>query len=280
MSSGQNIELGISPCPNDTFIFHALAKGIVSAPFAVKMYMADVEDLNARAKKTDIAATKLSVAAMVDALDDYILLRAGGALGHGCGPILVARNNACVSAFSNSSIAIPGKLTTANLLLSLHGVHKGERPEMIFDEVMPAVASKQVDAGLVIHEGRFTYANHGLEKLFDLGQWWEQTTGLPIPLGAIAVRRDLGMETARQLEKAIQQSLAHAWDTPSACREYIKSHAQEMADDVIDRHIATFVNEFSMELGQAGQDAITILLEKAFKMAGKTMPQLPIFIHD
>jgi len=164
----QRFELGISPCPNDTFIFYALANGRIDLPFSVDLFMADVEQLNARARKADIAVTKLSVAAMVDALDNYILLRAGGALGYGCGPIMVAKENACVSSLANARIAIPGRMTTANMLLSLHGVHKGERVEMVFDEVMPAVARGDVAAGVVIHEGRFTYAGYGLEKLFDL----------------------------------------------------------------------------------------------------------------
>jgi 1,4-dihydroxy-6-naphthoate synthase len=276
----QRFELGISPCPNDTFIFYALANGRIDLPFSVDLFMADVEQLNARARKADIAVTKLSVAAMVDALDNYILLRAGGALGYGCGPIMVAKENACVSSLANARIAIPGRMTTANMLLSLHGVHKGERVELVFDEVMPAVARGDVAAGVVIHEGRFTYAGYGLEKLFDLGKWWEDATTLPIPLGAIAVRRDLGMETALALEDAIRRSLAFVQANPEEARAWIKQHAQEMDDTVIDRHIETFVNNFSMELGEAGQDAIRILLEKAFEIAGRPMPDLPLFVQD
>jgi len=274
----QRYELGISPCPNDTYIFHAIANSRIELPFAVDMFMADVEQLNARARKADIAFTKLSVAAVVDAMDNYILLRAGGALGYGCGPIMVARENTCVSAIADQRLAIPGRMTTANMLLSLHGVHKGERVEMVFDEVMPAVAVGDVAAGVVIHEGRFTYKEYGLEKLFDLGKWWEDTTSLPIPLGAIAVRRDLGMDTALALEDAIRRSLRFVMDNPADARAYIKQHAQEMDDTVIDQHIATFVNNFSMELGDAGEDAIRILLEKAFEIAGRPMPDLPLFV--
>lgn len=276
----QRFELGISPCPNDTYIFYALANGRIDLPFAVDMFMADVEQLNARAHRADIAVTKLSVAAMVDALDNYILLRAGGALGYGCGPIMVAKKNTCVSALAHERIAIPGKMTTANLLLSLHGVHKGERVEMIFDEVMPAVANGDVAAGVVIHEGRFTYAGYGLEKLFDLGKWWEDTTALPIPLGAIAVHRDLGMDMARAIEDTIRRSLAYVQNNPAEARDYIKQHAQEMDDAVIDQHIALFVNNFSMNLEEEGQQAIRILLEKAFEIAGKKMPSKPLFVED
>lgn len=276
------LELGISPCPNDTWIFFALANKKIDMPFDITMYMADVEDLNIRARKGDISATKLSVAAMTDCLDDYILLRTGGALGRGCGPIVVTKQDTCFQSAreADKKVAIPGKLTTANMLLSLNNSLKGERVEMLFDQVMPAVQSGAVDAGVVIHEGRFTYENFGLKKVLDLGQWWENTTNLPLPLGAIAIRRDLGMETARQLEKAIRASLSYVQQHPEEATAYIKEHAQEMDDAVIKEHIATFVNEFSMELGADGEYAIQLLLEKAFELAGKPMPDLPVFVTD
>ncbi|MEZ0575319.1 1,4-dihydroxy-6-naphthoate synthase [Halodesulfovibrio aestuarii] len=276
------LELGISPCPNDTWIFYALANKKIDLPFDFTMYMADVEDLNVRARKGDIAVTKLSVASVTDCLDKYILLRTGGALGRGCGPIIVTRQDTCFQSAreADKKIAIPGKLTTANMLLSLNNSLKGERVEMLFDEVMPAVQAGTVDAGVVIHEGRFTYENFGLKKVLDLGQWWENTTNLPLPLGAIAVRRDLGMDVARQLEKAIRASLAYVQQNPEEATAYIKEHAQEMDDNVIKEHIATFVNEFSMELGADGEYAIQLLLEKAFEISGKPMPDLPIFVTD
>ncbi|MCT4535376.1 1,4-dihydroxy-6-naphthoate synthase [Halodesulfovibrio sp.] len=276
------LELGISPCPNDTWIFFALANKKIDMPFDITMYMADVEDLNIRARKGDISATKLSVAAMTDCLDDYILLRTGGALGRGCGPIVVTKQDTCFQSAreADKKVAIPGKLTTANMLLSLNNSLKGERVEMLFDQVMPAVQSGAVDAGVVIHEGRFTYENFGLKKVLDLGQWWENTTNLPLPLGAIAIRRDLGMEKARQLEKAIRASLSYVQQHPDEATAYIKEHAQEMDDAVIKEHIATFVNEFSMELGADGEYAIQLLLEKAFELAGKPMPDLPVFVTD
>ena len=276
------LELGISPCPNDTWIFYALANGKIDLPFDINIHMADVEDLNLRARTKNIAATKLSVAAMVDCLDDYILLRAGGALGHGCGPIVVTKQDTCFQSARepDKKVAIPGKLTTANMLLSLNNSLKGERVEMLFDEVMPAVQDGKVDAGVVIHEGRFTYEKFGLKKVLDLGQWWENTTNLPLPLGAIAVRRDLGMEVALQLEKAIQASLAYVQKNPDEATAYIKEHAQEMDNSVIGEHISTFVNEFSMELGTDGEFAIQTLLEKGFQLAGKPMPTLPMFVED
>lgn len=276
------LELGISPCPNDTWIFYALANKKIDLPFDITMYMADVEDLNIRARKGDIAVTKLSVAAMTDCLDDYILLRTGGALGRGCGPIIVTKKDACFQSAreADKKVAIPGKLTTANMLLSLNNSLKGERVEMLFDDVMPAVQAGSVDAGVVIHEGRFTYEKFGLKKVLDLGQWWENTTNLPLPLGAIAVRRDLGMDVARQLEKSIRASLAYVQQNPDEATAYIKEHAQEMDDNVIKEHIATFVNEFSMELGADGEYAIQLMLEKAFEIAGKPMPDLPVFVTD
>lgn len=275
----QKIELGISPCPNDTWIFYALANQRISLPFAIDMVMADVEVLNARARKGDIVATKLSVAAMVDALDEYVLLRAGGALGRGCGPILVAKESVDIHSLAQSTIAIPGNLTTANMLLSLHNVHKGSRIPMVFDEIMPAVQRGEVDAGLVIHEGRFTYGDFGLHKVLDLGKWWEEDTGLPIPLGVIAVRRDAGRALALELEEAIQRSLAYVQQHPDEAGAYIAAHAQEMNPEVIQEHIKTFVTRFSMHLGDDGEKAVQAFLEKAFALRGTPVPDKDCFIR-
>ncbi len=260
------LTLGYSPCPNDTFIFHGLASGLIDWPGGLEITLADVEELNSLAGKGALDVVKVSVAAAAGILDDYVLLRAGGAMGYGVGPILVAPEAGKLDSLDGKTVAIPGKKTTANLLFSLcckkAGVHV-ELKEMVFDEVMPAVSAGEVDAGVVIHEGRFTYQEQGLSKLLDLGAWWEDHSGLPIPLGAIAVRRSLGVDVARQMNESIRQSLLGARECPSGANNYIKEHAQEMDDAVIAEHIKTFVTDYSLDVGDAGEEAIARLLSEA-----------------
>ena len=270
--------LGISPCPNDTFIFDALLHNRIPASFDTSVHMADVEELNTLARQGTLAITKLSLAAVPDALKHYILLRSGAALGRGCGPLIVSSRPLSPDDLASSRIAIPGALTTANLLLSLHGGFKGPREEMIFDAVMPALEQGKADLGVIIHEGRFTYADRGLHLVLDLGEWWEAHTGLPLPLGAIAVHRDLGPETALQVEEAIRQSLLHARANPNDARDFIRAHAQEMDESVMRSHIATFVNEFSVDLGPEGQAAICHLLEAGARERGVPLPDVPLFV--
>lgn len=262
----EKLRLGYSPCPNDTYIFHGLASGKVEWPGGLDITLADVEELNSMAAAGALDVVKVSVAAAAGILDDYVLLRAGGAMGYGVGPILVARDGADLPALDGKTVAIPGRRTTANLLFGLccreAGVSVTPR-EMVFDQVMPAVVAGEVAAGVVIHEGRFTYAAQGLTRLLDLGVWWEEQTGLPIPLGAIAIRRSLGMDVARSMNEAIRQSLLRARENPDAAWGYIKEHAQEMDDAVIDEHITTFVTDYSLDIGEAGEQAVTRLLTEA-----------------
>nr|WP_321256294.1 1,4-dihydroxy-6-naphthoate synthase [uncultured Pseudodesulfovibrio sp.] len=262
----RTLTIGYSPCPNDTYIFQALASGVVSWPGDLDITLADVEDLNGQAASGLLDVVKVSVAAASGILDEYILLRAGGAMGYGVGPILVAGEACDLAALDGRKVAIPGRNTTANLLFGLccreAGIHV-ELVEMVFDEVMPAVVSGEVAAGVVIHEGRFTFADQGLTRILDLGAWWEKYTGLPIPLGAIAIKRSLGPEVARQMNEAIRQSLIAAREHPEAGREYIKSHAQEMDDAVIATHIDTFVTEYSLDVGDGGVEAVSRLLKEA-----------------
>lgn len=267
--------LGISPCPNDTYIFEALLHGRVQAPFSVIPHMADVEELNTLARKGELAITKLSVGVLPHVLERYIIINAGAALGRGCGPLLVSRAGSAKA--KNSRIVTPGRLTTANLLLSLHGGFTGPREHLLFDQVMPALQQAQAELGLIIHEGRFTYASHGLELVQDMGQWWEQTTGLPLPLGVIAVRRDLGMQTALAVQNAIAASLKYARNHPEQSREFIRAHAQEMDSKVMAAHIATFVTDFSEDLGQEGRNAIRTLVQAACKEAGQPLPDAQFF---
>lgn len=270
------ISLGISPCPNDTYIFHALLHGLVPVPFDIDLHMADVEDLNARAAAGALDVTKLSVGAMAQVADAYALLRSGAALGWGCGPLVVAREPLSAEAWRTAKVGIPGRMTTANLLLDLHGGFQGPREEMVFDEVMPAVAAGRVDCGVIIHEGRFTYGARGLHALLDLGAWWERAFAMPLPLGAIAARRDLDRELALAVEAAITASLAYANAQPEASQEFIRAHAQEMAPEVTAAHIKTFVTDYSLTLGPVGEKAMTVLAQRAARVQGreKALPEL------
>jgi len=266
------LSLAYSPCPNDTFIFHALASGLVRVPGAeLCITLADVERLNESAAAHAPDICKVSVAAAGAVLDEYHLLRAGGALGRGVGPVLVTRDATRLEDLDGKPVAIPGRRTTAALIFGLLCRERGIAPkivELAYDEVMPAVTSGQCAAGVVIHEGRFTFAEHGLSRLLDLGAWWEQDRGLPIPLGCIVMRRSLGLDLARTVTTAIRESLAHARLHPEASAQYIREHAQEMDPGVIARHIATFVTEASHDIGLEGEAATLALLAEARRAEG------------
>ncbi|BCS90276.1 1,4-dihydroxy-6-naphthoate synthase [Pseudodesulfovibrio sediminis] len=258
--------LGYSPCPNDTYIFHALATGLVQWPGELHVTLVDVEELNGKASRGELDVVKVSVAAAADILDEYVLLRAGGAMGFGVGPILVAGKECALADLDGATVAIPGRKTTANLLFGLACREAGisvKLKEMVFDEIMQAVEAGEVAAGVLIHEGRFTYQEQGLFRVLDLGAWWEEHTGQPIPLGAIAIKRALGEDTARAMNEAIRASLTIARDNPTIGAGYIKEHAQEMDDDVIKTHIKTFVTDYSMDVGEGGMAAVKRLLSEA-----------------
>lgn len=278
VSQPDSLSLGLSPCPNDTYIFHALLHGLTPAPTAIRPYLADVEQLNALARQKKLDVTKMSLGAAAQIMDDYALLSSGAALGWGCGPLVVARKTLPPEAWREARVAVPGLLTTANLLLTLHGGFQGPRREMLFSEVMPAVARGDVDLGVIIHEGRFTYARMGLTKLLDLGQWWEEAFHLPLPLGAIAVRRDLPLATAYAVQAAIAESLAYARACPEASRDFVRRHAQEMEESVTSAHIETFVTDFSLDLGQAGRAAIETLVSRAAFLLGRELPAQGLFL--
>ena len=276
-STPRQLSLGISPCPNDTFIFHALVHGLAPRQpgFAIsKLVMADVEELNGLAAQGGLDVVKISMAAVADAIGQYRLLSCGGALGRGCGPLLVARADRGSSS-SIKTLALPGARTTATLLAELAGI-PGQRVQLRYDEIMPAVARGEVDAGVVIHEGRFTYTEHGLMLLQDFGAWWEERYGLPLPLGVIIAKRSLGPATAAMVERAIRESLAHAWAHPEDSREFVAGHAQELFPEVTAAHIETFVTPFSLDVGAEGRKAIEALAEAAFRLAGKSgnVPEL------
>ncbi len=267
------LSLHYSPCPNDTFIFHALAAGLVSVPGVdFDVTLADVERLNEAASAGLPDVCKVSVAAAAGVLGEYRLLRAGGALGRGVGPVLVSRGATRLEDLHGQRVAIPGRRTTANLIFGLLCRERGIEPELVelvYDQVMPAVTGGDCTAGVVIHEGRFTFAEHGLARLLDLGAWWEEARGLPIPLGCIVLRRSLGSDLARAVNAGIRASLEHARQHPEASREYIRQHAQELDPAVIARHIETFVTEASLDLGPEGEAAALALLAEARRIEGQ-----------
>ena len=253
------LTFGYSPCPNDTFAFHALAHGLVETPVPVTPVLLDIEELNRRAHEGDFALTKLSVGAFAAVGDRYRMLRSGAALGHGVGPLVVARETISLEAAARGPIAIPGRETTAYRLLRLAAPELGEVIEMRYDRILRAVASGEVAAGLIIHESRFTYAEHGLVRVIDLGDWWEQSTRLPVPLAGICARADLDPTLVVGMERAIRASVQYAFDHPEASRAYVRAHAQELSDAVCDQHIALYVNAHSLDVGADGLAAIARL---------------------
>lgn len=256
------LSLGYSPCPNDTFIFHALVHGLIAAgDLRFRERLEDVETLNQLAREGALDVTKVSYGAIPYLLDEYTLLRSGGALGRGCGPLLVVRADRAEAPLER--IAIPGRQTTATLLLRLWAPQLAPGTEYLYSEIMPAVVRGEVDAGLIIHESRFTYADHGLVKRVDLGEWWEEETGLPIPLGGILARRSLGPEVIASLEEALRRSVEHAFAHPVDSAEYVRLHAQEMDPAVMRQHIELYVNSFSAALGEEGEGAVRELLQRA-----------------
>lgn len=257
----KTLSLGYSPCPNDTFIFYALTHKRLAKDIEFRETLKDVETLNRMALNKEFDVTKASFHGFGLLRDEYCLLHSGCALGRGCGPLIVARGMIDIKK-PGITIAIPGRLTTAFLMLRLFAPDTTSIVEMPFDRIMNAVSLGTVDAGLIIHESRFTYPDYGLVKMIDLGEWWEKETGLPIPLGGIFAKRDLGIDLIRKIERLIRQSLEYALRHPEETRDYIKKNAQELDDDVIDQHIKLYVNEYSLDIGD-GIDAVNKLLKTA-----------------
>ncbi len=267
MSPVRQIPFGFSPCPNDTFAFWGACHGAVPAAFELVPVLADIEALNERAitGRDALPVTKLSLPALARVSDRYAVLRSGAALGFGCGPLVVCRTDSSLRSLADLStarVAIPGLHTTAFLLLSSLGPVPVATVAMRFDEVMPAVAAGDCDAGLVIHESRFTYRAHGLRELADLGGLWERATGHPLPLGVIACSRDLDDATVAAIEATLRRSVELARAEPHRPRAFVRAHARELDDDVCDRHIALYVNDFTVDLGARGRAAIEDLLAR------------------
>ena len=256
----RELTFGFSPCPNDTYAFHALTHGLVDAPFLIRPVLLDIEELNRRAHAGEFDLTKLSVGAFSAVGARYRLLRSGAALGEGVGPLVVTRTPMSLQEAVRGRVAIPGRETTAFSLLRLAAPTLDVVTELRYDRILGAVRDGEVDAGLIIHESRFTYAEHGLSKVVDLGDWWTQETGLPVPLAGICARSDLDAETVAAAERAIRMSVQYAFDHPDASRDYVRANAQEMSETVQAQHIALYVNGYSLDIGDEGLLAIERLV--------------------
>jgi len=274
----QQLTIGYSPCPNDTYIFYALVRGKVTVPgIAFRERLEDVETLNQLALDGTLDLTKISYHALGHLRERYALLRSGGALGRGCGPLIVAKPGTRIEDLRSGTVAVPGKLTTAWLLLQLFDRGLNNVVVMTFDRIMQAVADGTVTAGLIIHESRFTYPLYKLEMLLDLGEWWERYSGLPIPLGGILGKRSLGTATLVKVEEAIRESLRYARAHPAEVLAYVKEHSQEMDEAVMMSHIDLYVNDFSLNLGNEGVAAVQRLFAEAEKRGIFPPSNSPIF---
>jgi 1,4-dihydroxy-6-naphthoate synthase len=270
-----NLTLGASPCPNDCFIIDAIVNRRIDLEgLDVSVHLADVEALNRMAFAGELDVTKLSYHAYAFCADRYVALNAGSALGRNCGPLLISRREITPEEVAGGRlrIAIPGRYTTANFLLGFAFPQAGHRVEMLFSDIEGAVLSGAVDAGVIIHENRFTYAGKGLKKVVDLGEHWEQRTGSPIPLGGIVARRTLPAETVARFDRVLRRSVEFALANPGASLPYVREHAQEMSDAVMLQHIELYVNEYSVDLGADGRRAVELLFERA--AAGGAIPPL------
>jgi 1,4-dihydroxy-6-naphthoate synthase len=253
------LTIGFSPCPNDTFIFDALVnKKIDTGELEFLPVLEDVETLNQWAIQGRLDITKLSFPAFFQSLDKYILLNSGSALGKGVGPLLVSKDDAGKGKLEirEQEVALPGKNTTANLLFSFAFPEAMNKKFMIFSAIEDAVAKKETDLGVIIHESRFTYPQKGLHKLMDLGEYWEREMKVPIPLGGIGAKRSLGKEVSSRVDRLIRKSLEYAFSNYPFITDYVKQHSQTMSEDVMRQHIDLYVNDFSLDLGLAGRQAI------------------------
>ena len=258
------LSLGFSTCPNDTFIFDAMVNGRVNTEgLRFNLHLADVEELNQMAFSSTLDITKVSYHAFAYLSDGYQLLTAGSALGFGNGPLLISKHKIYPDELAGLKIAIPGKYTTANLLLSLAYPNLLHKKEYLFSDIEEVILSGEADAGVIIHENRFTYQSKGLKKIVDLGKYWEEETGLPIPLGGIVVRRNLPHELGLKLNRVLRRSVEYAMQNPNDSLPFVRKHAQAMDEEVMLNHIRLYVNEFSVDLGIKGREAIKTLYGKS-----------------
>jgi len=287
------LSLGFSPCPNDTFIFDAMIHHKIDTEgLDFDVFYDDVETLNQKAMRGELDITKLSYHAFAYVTDNYVLLDAGSALGFGVGPLLISDVEISISDLEkgeirnvkseirNPLIGIPGKYTTANFLLGTAFPNATNKIELVFSDIEDAVLEGRVDVGLIIHENRFTYQDKGLKKIIDLGDYWEKQTGCAIPLGGIVANRRLPLEVQHKINRVIRRSVEFAFENPKSGLEFIRSHAQEMSEEVMYKHIELYVNKYSVDLGAEGKKAIRILFDKALE--NKLIPEVKegIFLSE
>lgn len=275
----KTIKIGFSPCPNDTFIFDALVHQRIFSPVHFLPELRDVEQLNRMAMQSTLEVTKMSFASYAWVSDQYQILNSGSALGRNCGPLLISKNNVQPDQTTGLRVAIPGRNTTANLLLSIFFPELKNKMEMLFSEVEEAVLSGQADLGLIIHENRFTYEQKGLLKVADLGECWEARFQHPIPLGCIAVLRRLPEDQKLEIDGKIRESVRWAFEHPEDSLNYIQQHAREMSREVQQSHIGLYVNQFSIDLGKEGREAVRLLFEKGHESGLLPLVHEPIFIN-
>lgn len=263
----QKISLGFSTCPNDTYIFDAMVHHKVDTEnLEFEVILGDVEELNNKAINNDLDVTKISYHAYTKIAENYLILDSGSALGFKNGPLLISRHKIYPDEVNDIKIAIPGLNTTANLLLSIAYPKALNKKEYLFSDIEEAVLSNEVDAGLIIHENRFTYEKRGLKKIIDLGEYWEKETGLPIPLGGIVVNKNLDKDLQLKINRVLKRSVEFAFENPKSAYPYIKQYAQEMDEEVMYKHIELYVNNFTKDLGEDGRKAIESLYERAISL--------------
>ena len=275
------LTLGFSPCPNDTFIFDAMVHGrIDTGGLEFDYFLADVEELNRRAFEGKIDILKMSYHAYAFAARDYLILDSGSALGWNNGPLLISKRPVDKGEIQNLKIAIPGLYTTANLLFSIAWPEAGNKKEYLFSDIEDALINEEVDLGLIIHETRFTYQKRGLKKVVDMGEYWQNLTGLPIPLGTVAINRSVPGEIAGMVNRILRRSLEYAYSDSAASDDFITANAAEIDPDVTRSHIRLYVNEFTMNLGEQGRMAVEKLLNTA--SSRKVVPEIPpkIFLTE
>lgn len=268
------LTLGFSPCPNDTFIFDAMVHGRIDTEgLEFDYFLADVEELNRKALDSKVDITKISYHAYAYVADNYLILDSGSALGHRNGPLLISKKIIEPSTIPGLRIAIPGKMTTANLLFSIAWPDALNKTEYLFSDIEDALLNEEVDAGLIIHETRFTYYRRGLRKIADMGQYWEKETGLAIPLGAIVINRSVPENVALKVNRILRRSLEYAYKDSFASYDFVAENAKEMDSSVMNSHIKLYVNEYSLDLGEKGKNAIRGL----YRIAGEkgVIPSLP-----